>query len=315
MCTLLVASYIYIIENSEDPLFKQASGASQGSENRCSFASSPVVSLEKVLLPQATSSQRSNSSESSECTATLKVQNLMDVQNIPTENRLMLPTGNGSNINCSISPLGPEISTKVTASNCKDVQTDLIVTSSAIQPSAESACGAVANTTEQHSTVGTQTSDFGTLTTCSSEPQRLTNSEQEKLNNDGLANAETTRKMATSESGNVSPAQSSVQLELTNENLTVGLEKYVISERTEEASSSCSVGCQTISEEIPMPAHVGSVPFKASRLGGLKGITELEVEGLRQRIAELEEKVLATETTVVWQAIMIKCLNSEINDK
>lgn len=214
-------------------------------------------------------------------------------RNYPVEKQLILPVD--SNIDGSILPLCPERATLTAPKN------DLIISSSVIKPSTESAHNSVMSIADQYSTVGTQTSDVGTLT-ASSGGQRFANPEQE--NSNGLETA-----------NNVSAGNATI---LTNENLTIGLEKYRMSlsgcEQMEESISGCNdVGCQTISKETIKAAHVGGVPFKASRIGRLKGAMSLEeVDGLKQKIAELEEKLLATETTVVWQSIMIKCLNCEV---
>lgn len=90
----------------------------------------------------------------------------------------------------------------------------------------------------------------------------------------------------------------------TNDNLTIGLEKHRMVPRKKEVGQYCNVACQTSKEETLSEAGCDQ-GMNSAVCGPSKS---KEAERLRQRVMELEEKVLFAESTLVWQSVMIKCL-------
>lgn len=226
-------------------------------------------------------------------------------------------------INSYSTPLiSNEFSANAIASS-QEVQIDLTATCSTNQASTEHANDSITNVTE-HSTVGTQTSH---LDISSSGIQVLINSERDlnKTETEAPENMVTNEIQSSTELACPSTQLSALsegnpptESESTNENLTISLEKHrtVLSDRgrMEEACSSANVACQTTREEITLmeTACAQGMNARQCRRCGAPG---KEVERLKQRIAELEEKVLTTETTVIWQSVMMKCLKFEINEQ
>lgn len=174
-------------------------------------------------------------------------------------------------------------------------------------------------------TIGTQTDD---LDNSSLREQALTKNEVETSDSAAFQTNSEPAFDSVAIQTDSDPAFSSTQTSIplgaklecwnsTNENLTIGLEKHgrALTDYggKKGPSSYCNVACQTLKEQSSSAeACVESVNMVACEPNVIPGGKEVEI--LRQRILELEDKVLSTETTVIWQSVMIKCLKLEISD-
>jgi hypothetical protein len=70
-----------------------------------------------------------------------------------------------------------------------------------------------------------------------------------------------------------------------------------------------SVACQTIGQEKCCVQGMATCDGRGQLSPGNSEV----VQRLKHRIAELEEKVLTTETTVIWQSVIIECLKLDVN--
>jgi hypothetical protein len=104
-----------------------------------------------------------------------------------------------------------------------------------------------------------------------------------------------------------SPPSSVLQEGHTDSHLSIN-QGVILSERKRPCSIS-SVACQTIGQEKCCVQGMATCDGRGQLSPGNSEV----VQRLKHRIAELEEKVLTTETTVIWQSVMIECLKLDVD--
>lgn len=217
---------------------------------------------------------------------------------------IVVGSGELSVVSCrSMSESDSDEKSNETAS--RDVHTYCTLIGSIDKPSAEHS-----SVTSATFTTGTQTDVPSASIQVPTNPRKI---ELEASGNRATKGVQTDTELvysSTQTSGTLEDGSYSVCAKsesLTNENLTVGLEKHrmVFSGyvRKEEATKYCNVACQTCSNEETQGANLTICGHGKSK----------EAERLRRSVANLEEKLLIAESTVIWQSVIMKCLKLESN--